>query len=142
MDRSPTLLVALGLALLLLWTIAAGWSCGPARHPPPAADTEKVGSTAIIRQPVAAHVVQNRDIHDMSITTDGGLRGIFVPRGGLADIRRSKACACTRPFCPHPRGRAVQGHEEFMLTSDQQKRYFRPEDGWECTDMNYPSFVE
>ena len=140
---SRTLLVAMGLGLLLLWAAAAGWSCagagsgGAAPAGAPGPQRRRRERTAGVRQPVAAHVVQNRNIHDSSITTGGGLRGHFVPSGALADIHRSKMCVCTRPFCAHPRGRAVQGHEEIMLTAAQQARYFTQEDGWECNDMNY-----
>ena len=145
MERSPTLLVLLGLLLLLLWAGAAAAALRRAPPPPPPPPCPAGGGgacapqTAIVEQPVAAHVVQNRDIHDTSITTGGGLRGVFVPRGAMADIHRSKACVCTRPFCAHPRGRAAQGHEEIMLTREQQARYFPPEAGWACSDMNYPS---
>ena len=145
MERSPTLLVLLGLGLLLLWAAAAGWSWAPAgaylgsgaacAAPQPAATTP--ARTAVVRQPVAAHVVQNRDIHDTSGTTGGGLRGVFVPRGAMADLKRSQTCVCTQPFCAHPRGRAVRGHTETMLTAEQQARYFPSAAGWECSDMNY-----
>ena len=88
---------------------------------------------------MAAHSVQNRDIHYLSVTSGDGVRGVFVPSGDAADIRRCKSCVCTAPFCAHPRGRAVQGHQEVMLTEEQQGRHFPSEAGWACQDMIYSS---
>ena len=147
MPRSPTLLVLGALALLLLWSAAAGWSCRPrvraCRHggvgrlqvqsedsPAP-----QPGQTHIVPKPLASHNLNNREIHGTSRSSGGGLRAIL---GEMADINRSKACICTRPFCQHPQGQARRGHEEVQLTQDQQALYYPSAEGWVCDDLLFP----
>ena len=141
--RSPTLLVLGAAALLLLWSAAAGWSCRPRVRPcgllrrprGPAPVPAPAGRTHIVQKPVASHNLNNREIHALAKTSEGGLRGVFGP---VADMNRSMKCICTRPFCQHPQGQAQEGHEEVQLTPAQQDLYYASEYGWACDDMLFP----
>ena len=137
MPRSPTLLVLGSIALLLLWSGAAGWSCRP-RTRPCRREQQQLpagGTTRIVPKPIASHNINNREIHALSKTSKGGLRGVF---GVAADMHRSKKCICVQPFCHHPQGRAQEGHEEIHITPHQQDLYYPSQNGWVCSDMLFP----
>ena len=144
MPRSPTLLVLGALALLLLWSAAAGWSCRPRVRAAACGGVGLLqlrppGHTHIVPKPLASHNLNNREIHGLSKSSEGGLRAVL---GEVTDIRRSKKCICTRPFCQHPQGQARQGHEEVQLTADQHALYFPATEGWVCDDMLFPGGAE